>query len=178
MVPASCGAPANFAEAVWCNGRPPRPDRELPVIRAALFRMRSIGGVCALLAQTVGAMLGKDRVRLFDAGERPGVGGLSPVGVGEQGYLALSRDLITTYSDAAHRSGNTDSRGVARPETLQLVLAHEADHLLGAGHVDPDGYLTPNTLVCSDIPVALDGARRTAHGFSAPAPTETPPNLP
>ena len=151
MVPADCSAPENSFEALWCNSTPPDRVTELPVIQAAVARMQAIGGVCSDLAHTVAGMLNRHRMHLYDRKANPGIGGMAPVGVGVKSYLLLSRDFITDYPDAAHESGNTDSRGVPRPQTLQLVLAHEADHIRGAGHIDPDGYLTPNAQGCSDL---------------------------
>ena len=95
-------------------------------------------------------MLRRGQVRLFDPGQFS-AGGAAPLGTAVDTYMLLSRDLITTFADAAHRSANVDSHGTPRPETLQFILAHEADHLLGKDHIDPDGYLTVNSLACSDL---------------------------
>ncbi|MGH7592836.1 MAG: hypothetical protein ACRELE_03150 [Gemmatimonadales bacterium] len=138
-------------EAIWCREMPPDPVTELPVIAAALARMTAIGGVCLTLSSTVAEMLRRGTVHLFDPAEYAHRGGAAPLGAGVGSYMLVSRDLITSYPDAAHRSGNVDSHGTPRPITLQQILAHEADHLRGQGHVDPDGYLTRHALACSDI---------------------------
>ena len=108
-----------------------------------------------MLAEVVSTMVMHDRLRLYDRDQLPDVGALAPIGAGVDSYMLLSRDLLTQYYDGVHRSGNIDSRGVARPQTLQLVLAHEADHVMGADHIDIDGYLTVDALHCSDLPAAL-----------------------
>jgi hypothetical protein len=162
-VPADCSAPENFFEALWCRSTPPDRLTELPVIQAALARMQAIGGVCADLARTVDEMLIRRRVHVYSPDTISGLGGAAPVGLGVDSYLLLSRDFISHYPDAAHQSGNIDSRGVPRPQTLQLVLAHEADHILGADHMDLDGYLTPNSQRCSDLRCASDVIADSRH---------------
>jgi hypothetical protein len=145
-----CGNPDNPTERVWCAAVGPDSLIELPRIRAALARMAARGGICGSLAGTIGELVVRGAVHLHDSGEYPATGAVVPLD-GARSYLLLSRDLVLKYFDAAHRSGNIDSRGVPRAETLQLVLAHEADHLRGLGHIDPDGFLTPNALRCSDL---------------------------
>lgn len=146
----ACGRPLNPEESLWCRATVPDPAAELPVIDAALFRMRVLGGICDTLADIVAAMIRRHLVRLFDPEQYQG-GGAAPVGTAGDSFMLLSRDLITTFPDAVHESRNIDSFGTPRPETLQLVLAHEADHVLGEDHIDPDGYLTVHTLSCSDV---------------------------
>lgn len=146
-----CATPGSVEERLWCNSLQPDSRTEIPRISAALGRMRAIGGPCARLANTVALMLWHGRVRLFDRDEYAG-GGAAPIGLGGGSWLLLSRELIARYFDANHPSGNVDSHGVARPQTLQLVLAHEADHLGGEGHIDADGYLTRHAAACGDLP--------------------------
>ena len=112
--------------------------------------MRTLGDVCDTLANAVAELLRRGQVHVFDPGQFSG-GGAAPLGTAGGSYILLSRELITTFSDADHRSANVDSHGTPRPETLQLILAHEADHLLGRDHIDSDGYLTANSLGCSDL---------------------------
>jgi hypothetical protein len=145
-----CNAPENPAERLWCAEVIPDSLIELPRIRAALARMAARGGICGPLAGTIASYLARGAVHLYDSADYPAAGAVAPVD-GGRSYLLLSRDFVMTFFDAAHRSANLDSRGVPRPETLQLVLAHEADHLRGLGHVDPEGFLTPNALRCSDL---------------------------
>lgn len=146
-----CSAGTVAEEALlWCHSFPPDATSELTVIRAAVARMRAKGGVCITLAEIASSMLQAGRVHLFDRDAYPGAGA-APIGQGVTSWLLLSRELITSYFDSAHPSGNVDSHGIERPQTLQLVLAHEADHINGEGHSDDDGYLTRNTLYCSDV---------------------------
>jgi hypothetical protein len=145
-----CDSPDNPTERVWCASIVPDPLIELPRMRAALTRMTARGGICGPLAATIASLLAGGAVRVYDSEDFPAVGAAAPVD-GGRAYLLLSRALVMKYFDAAHRSANVDSRGAPRPETLQLVLAHEADHLRGLGHIDPDGFLTPNALPCSDL---------------------------
>ena len=116
----------------------------------ALERMRALGGICASLARTIDALHRRGRLRLYDAGEFAGIGAMAPRS-GVDPWILVSRDFIVRHPDAKHASGNIDSNGIPRPETLQLILAHEADHIFGLDHIDRDGYLTPNALRCSDI---------------------------
>lgn len=146
-----CDNPDNMAERLWCTAAVPDSTTAVPVVEAAVARMQALGGVCAPLATTLAQLLRFHLVRVYDPDQLPGAGAAAPSGRSAHTYLLLSRDLITTFFDAAHRSGNIDSQGTPRPETLQEVLAHEADHLLGRDHIDRDGYLTPNTLRCSDV---------------------------
>lgn len=146
-----CRNTGEFAEQLWCSEPPPDPPARAR-IRGAIEAMRRKGGACAELAARLDWLERGGLIRIFDPDDYPGTGAaVPPAGSGDM-WLLLSRDFITTYYDAAHYSGNVDSRGVPRPETLQGVLAHEADHLRGAGHVDIDGYLTPNTVHCGDLP--------------------------
>lgn len=146
-----CAHPQNREESLWCRALPPDPVRERPVIQAALDRMSAAGGVCRSLALLTTELLDRQRIRLFDQAEYQAAAGAAPLGGGVRSYMLLSRAMVLNYQDALHRSANVDSRGQPRPETLQLVLAHEADHLRGLDHVDEDGYLTPNALRCSDL---------------------------
>ncbi len=146
-----CGHPGSREEAIWCSGVPPDSVHELPAIRLALDRMAALGEICRLLAATISEMLRRRNLHLFDRAEYPAAAAAAPLGGGIRSYLLLSREMVLAYPDAAHQSANVDSRGTPRPETLQQVLAHEADHVRGLDHIDPDGYLTPNTHQCSDI---------------------------
>jgi hypothetical protein len=146
-----CTTSDDSAERLWCVAAEPDSVRERPRILAAIERIRLRGGVCEQLAGRLTSLQQHGRIRLYDPEAYPGVGGAVPVDPSGPIWLLLSRDLVSTYYDAAHRSGNVDSRGVPRPETLQSVLAHEADHLAGAGHVDRDGYLTPNSRRCGAV---------------------------
>ncbi len=146
-----CSRPGSREEAIWCGELPPDSVRELPAIRVALDRMAALGGICRSLAATISELLPRGNLHLFDRGEYPAAAAAAPLGGGPRSYLLLSREMVIAYPDAAHHSANVDSRGTPQPETLQLVLAHEADHLRGLDHIDPDGYLTPNTHRCGDV---------------------------
>jgi hypothetical protein len=146
-----CSSPDNPTELAWCHGSPPDATAELPAIQGALARMSARGTTCRSRAGLLADLLRRQAVRLYDPESYPLVGAATPAD-GRHRYLIISRELVRKYYDPAHRSANIDSRGVPRPETLQQVLAHEADHLLGLHHIDADGYLTPNTLQCGDLP--------------------------
>lgn len=146
-----CSDSNEFAEQLWCSASPPDAGARAR-IRDAIERMRRMGGACVELAARLGWLEHAGLIRIFEPDDYPGTGAAVPPAGSGAVWLLLSRDFVTTYWNAAHRSGNVDSRGVPRPETLQSVLAHEADHLRGAGHVDIDGYLTPNTVHCGDLP--------------------------
>ncbi len=147
----NCDHPGYPEEAIWCRALPPDSTHELPAILLALDRMGSLGGICESLAVTLSGILERGNLHLFDRWELPVAAAAAPLGRGVRSYLLLSREMVGTYSDAAHASANIDSRGSPEPQTLQQVLAHEADHVRGLDHTDPDGYLTPNTRRCSDL---------------------------
>ena len=153
--PISCTRAIAAEQRLWCHTIAPDPSGEQPMIDHAVARMRAIGGTCANLANTISSLLAQGRVHLYDRAAYPTAGAVTPVGLGAASWMLVSRDLVARYFDVAHRSGNVDSRGVPRPQTLQLVLAHEADHVNGEGHTDPDGYLTKHTMECSDLRLGL-----------------------
>ncbi len=145
-----CQMPESAAEQLWCAATAPDSLATTRLV-GAIARMQQTGGACETLATVLSRLLQRGLIRIYDPAEYPGVGAATPAVPGAHYWLLLSRDLTARYFDAAHRSGNIDARGIARPETLQGVLAHEADHLLGAGHLDREGYLTPHTEVCGDL---------------------------
>jgi hypothetical protein len=150
ILPDACARTSQRSSSLWCRTRPARAGAEVRAIGDATRRMRARGGVCASLAATIDALQLRGRLRLFDPEDFHGIGGLAPRD-GHDPWIFISSDFIMRYTDAAHASGNIDSDGRARPETLQLILAHEADHLRGLNHIDRDGYLTPHALACSDL---------------------------
>lgn len=147
----ACNQPRNAPERVWCHGSAPPTTAERGAVEGALRRMIAQGSTCARLAMTITLMLEWHRMRLYDGEALPEYGAVTIGGEGAQAHLLLSRELLLHFADAAHRSVNVDSRGTPRPETLQTVLAHEADHILGFDHLDPDGYLTLNSERCGDV---------------------------
>jgi len=154
--PATRGAAESYK--AYCAGHTPNTT-ELALIRAALDRMRQIGGICGTLAAIGDAVLAHSTLRLYPQGSYS-MSGHAPVSGGSSGvnsWAILSTDLTNDGYDAAHylwyqNSGN----GLWYKGTLQTVLAHELDHLHGAnGHLTENGVqnvlVTTNTRQCSDV---------------------------
>jgi hypothetical protein len=148
----ACESPDNSAERIWCAAPAAMSGRDAQRIAAAIARMHDIGGACASLAETLRAVFRAHLMRLFRPADYPGVGAAVPDPPRRRRWLLLSRDFVERFYDAKHHSANVDSHEIMRPETLQQVLAHEADHLLSLAHLDADGYLTRHTIQCSDMP--------------------------
>ena len=140
-----CDDPGNREEQLWCVTIAPDVAGELPLITAALSRMRHLGSRCAHLANTVQLMLSRQRVHLFNRDEYAGAAGLAPIGMGPGSWMLLLRELL------------------GLPE-LQRLLAHEADHINGESHIDSAGSSTPHSIACGGLdradPVVAMGARR------------------
>lgn len=63
------------------------------------------------------------------------------------GGIYIHDVYFSRYYDRAHY-GLIGSQRV----TLQLLLSHEVDHLMGVdGHIGPDSALTTHALECSDL---------------------------
>ena len=74
--------------------------------------------------------------------------------------MTIRQDMVNSYYDAEHSTLMQDKNNPTGPTlrvTLQLILAHEAEHLLpGATHLGttaPNKWLLPNTMRCSDLPM-------------------------
>jgi len=124
-----CSDPGNAAEQLWCTTAPPESSSEVRAITTALTSMRARSAICARLASIVLQMLLRDRVHLFDAGQYSGAGGLAPIGLGPGSWMLISRDVL-------------------RSPDLQMILAHESDHIRGEEHSDSAGTLTPHARQC------------------------------
>ena len=155
-----CPASPADAEAyrAYCAGHTPN-TAELALIRAALDRMRQIGGICEALAAIGDAVLARATLHIFPQAAYS-MSGHAPVGGGSSGansWTILSEDLTNEGYDASHYLWFQNRfDGLWYKSTLQTVLAHELDHLNGAnGHISENGVenqlLTPNTRRCSDV---------------------------
>jgi len=138
-------------EHAYCSGTEPT-DVRLTRISRALDRMRAKGGSCAQLAAVGDAVIASRQLRVFESGRNTPYeywwgfgrnGGALPENGGPSGpeaYIALGSSLTDQFWDDLHAAPN----GV----TLQWILAHELDHLLGRGHVDAAELHTPNSAAC------------------------------
>jgi hypothetical protein len=132
----------------WCSGTVPALKFELPRIQDAIQRMREIGGVCAALADTATAVLGRGALRLHTEGGT-GFAGRDSAG----SYMTIHKLFATNYYDSDHRALLKPSP-VDVEATLQFVLAHETEHLIGGVHngaSPPLSYFNPNTELCSGL---------------------------
>lgn len=114
-------------------------------LTAANERMRSLGGLCATKASIVDSIIARTAIRSSVNGEDTG---WAPLGFRGMGVIYLHDWLFTRYHSKA-RVGYLGSQ----PITLQFILSHEVDHLMGiAGHVDgANGAVTEHSLECSDL---------------------------
>jgi hypothetical protein len=159
-VPHCPASPTETREAykAYCAGHTPNAS-QLALLRAALDRMRQIGGICGTLAGIGDAVLARMTLRMFPqssftiSGHAPVAGGSS----GANSWTILSEDLTNVAYDASHYLWYQNVRdGLWYKVTLQTVLAHELDHLRGAdGHIYENGienpFVTTNTRQCSDV---------------------------
>lgn len=112
---------------------------------AANNRMRSKGGICQTLAGIVDSVVSRDAIRTSNP--NPGRSGWAgPIGLRGMGGIYVHDRLFELFHDK-QRPGYVGDQ----PITLQLILAHEADHLMGTvGHIDQDEMLTTHTIQCSE----------------------------
>jgi hypothetical protein len=151
---------ASQAYKAYCAGHAPNAG-ELTLIRAALDRMRQIGGICSTLAAIGDALLAHSppTLHVYPQGAYT-ISGHAPVGGGSSGvrsWTIVSQDLTSVGYDASHYLWFQNGKdGLWYKATLQTVLAHELDHLHGAdGHVTENSVVnllvTTNTRQCSDV---------------------------
>ncbi|HQW66326.1 MAG TPA: Ig-like domain-containing protein [Gemmatimonadales bacterium] len=144
-------------QRAWCRGAVPN-STELPVVQAAVARIRAKGGSCTAIADSLAIMLANDKIRLFDrnANERfGGVGTRNGTNVAAA-WMILERRWVTRHSTATEAT--VPSTGEPFRRTLQTSLVHEMEHILGIPHSDGErtapgvgGYLTPNMYACGDV---------------------------
>lgn len=160
----TCPASKTAAEAykAYCAGHTPNAT-ELDLIRAALDRMRQIGGICTALAFIGDALIAHTTLHIFPQGSY-GISGHAPVGGGSSGvnsWAIISQDFINVGYDADHFLWFQNKRALGGNDlwykaTLQTVLAHELDHLNNVnGHIYENGVenilVTTHTRQCSDV---------------------------
>jgi hypothetical protein len=143
----------NAAVTDYCAARGliGRPASYRSRIEAANERMRAIGGICATFAATVDSLLARDAIHLSNHFV---YSGWSTGGWGGTGGMSILESYVTSFYDWDHHTyfQNTVPR---QNVTLQLVLAHEAEHLTDylhqLNHIDADGNLMPHSVQCSDL---------------------------
>lgn len=94
---------ASQAYKAYCAGHTPNTT-ELPLLNAALNRMRQIGGICGTLAAIGDAVLARQTLRIFPQGAYS-MSGHAPVNGGSSGansWAILSQDLTNYGYDATH----------------------------------------------------------------------------
>ena len=108
--------------------------------------MRSLGGICATLADALTASLQAGYIHVFNAGDYPNFVGGAPQNLAGTGWVAISNYYTNTAFNANHQT-NTNP-----PTDLQQVLAHEADHFTGLGdHIPGDPSSTTHSAQCSGL---------------------------
>lgn len=130
----------------WCSARAPASGVEIDRIRAAIQRMRAIGGECSVMAAGLDGALAAGWLRVSSQIMYSGWAGGRP---GEPTPILIHEHFVTRwYSDS--RKAVHDNLYM----TLQLILAHEMDHAMGdQTHIDPPrNLLTRRSLQCSDVP--------------------------
>ncbi|MEO8478766.1 MAG: hypothetical protein ABI542_03965 [Gemmatimonadota bacterium] len=135
----------------WCQGSQPS-GKNLTRVNAAITRMRQLGGMCAVLADSAEALLARGTLRLH-----PG-GGSGYTGRDASGSYMTINQVFATHGFDANNPIELEDNHVPSGYfvTLQFMLAHEAEHLIAgnSGHI---GSLAPNkwkmqhTTACDDI---------------------------
>ena len=155
-----CARPQRDLGNQWfCSGRAPGKT-ELGRINAAVSRMRAIGGICAVLADTLSSLIARrDGSFRLHAGSAAGTGFTDWSVTPPSSWMTIRQDMVNNFYDAEHATVLQDKNNPSGPTlrvTLQLILAHEAEHLLpGTTHLGstaPQKWLLPNTMRCSDLP--------------------------
>jgi hypothetical protein len=130
----------------WCLGAAPTG---MPLLRinAAIRNMDALGGICSTLASVLNSLLtpGRGDLHIFPA-TAVHVGGSAPRNGGSSGpdsWMAISNFWTEFAWDQSHVTINEPV-----PRDLQQILAHEADHLMNNGHIDPGHYSTTNSAHC------------------------------
>lgn len=107
-------------------------------------RMRAKGGICADKAAIVDALIARDAIRTSTTFTKSA---WAPYGLGGMGGILIHGSYFTKWYEAS-RAGRFGTQLM----TLQLILSHEVDHLMGhIDHIDSDRLLTVNALECSDL---------------------------
>jgi len=145
-------AQTDIKNDAWCKASPVLLPLRKQRIIAALNRMNALGGECSVIAAKGLAML-DGSLRVYDPGPTIAYDGW---GFGDNGGFLLLRSTWTDeYIETGSASYKTKLNGV--PVTvkagLQWVLAHEIEHVLSRGHIDPKSEggaaaLTQNAIAC------------------------------
>lgn len=141
----------NQTVTLYCNAPQLRegPSSYGSRLQSAISRMRSLGGICGDFADALDSVNVRNAIRYsptfpHSAWSTKGLGGMGGV---------LVRELyFSNYFDSDHQ-GMIASGPDSQQVTLQLILAHEAEHLIdgSASHIDPLATLMTHTLECSDL---------------------------
>ena len=148
---------------LWCRpgATPPVGSHRYNRIQAAILKIRDLGQQnphCITLADELQRLFNNGLIRTFPK-NWPGAGfqGFAPTGaLGSGGsYIGLSDYWTDTAFDENHVY-----KKLGNKYNLQLILAHEADHLAGYGHLSQSEVgiaFTTNTQFCSGLgaPVGL-----------------------
>jgi hypothetical protein len=104
------------------------------------------------MANVIDSLLAKGRIRVFPVtdttiSKRISGGAPRPAADPLNTWMVLSDVWFDYYASASRPAINAGYR-----RTLQFMLGHEVDHILGRSHIDAAGAATPNSQACSDVP--------------------------
>ena len=147
-------AQPDAARTVWCIYSKVPSSTEKSTIQSAIAAISARGGICTTIASVLTNRLDVGALRLYPGGVASFGGVVSDVNAGTDGWLMIAREWLTTSAGAPFvqtYGAGTISR------TLQQLLAHEGDHLIGNTHTDVSlgGYKTAHSGSCSDVSASL-----------------------
>lgn len=143
----NCRNPSVPGAIAYCSGirLSSMPSRWVNRLLEANERMRQKGGLCATKSAIVDSLIARDAISTsWDAG----FSGWAPLGGRGQGGIYIHSAWFEYFYDLDNQ---VQFKG--RPVTLQYVLSHEVDHLLGEnGHTDGAvGIYTTASVQCSEF---------------------------
>lgn len=138
--------PGSAGSLAWCLAKPVQKlaPEYLTRLNQANERMRAKGEVCETKAALVDALINNLAIRSSSAA---GFTGWAPEDDGAAGGIYLHETMLRDFYDESHKVWHG-----GRYITLQFVLSHEVDHLLGEGkHTVTTTEDTANALLCSEF---------------------------
>lgn len=141
------------ARNVWCTYSKLPDPAEKTAINAAITAIQGRGGYCTTIASMLKNRLDVGALRIFPGAVATFGGVVSDISAGTDGWLMIAREFV--YATAGGPVVNPYGSGTIS-RTLQQLLAHEGDHLMGNTHTDVSlgGFKTPHSGSCSDVPAS------------------------
>jgi hypothetical protein len=150
-------------DAAWCAAKTPTYGSEgrATRIEQVLATMSALGPPCDRLAGIAYDMLTEGHIRVYHDADPTNPrkyhgGGFASLGQGQSGYMLMKDVWVDVFFQGSAQRAQTVTtyeNGVAYSftPTLQFMIAHEMDHLIGNYHTDSDRWLTPNAKRCGGL---------------------------